>query len=214
GGDDARVGGIDPVDVGVDIAALGLERGGQRHGGGVGAAAAERGDAVVGRDALEAGDDGDLADVHAADQFGAVDVLDACLAVRGVGLDGDLPALPGARLHPPLLQRDRQQAGGDLLAGRHHGVVFARVVQRRQLLAPGDELVGGAGHGGDHDGDLVSRVDLALDAVGHGADAGQVGDRGAAEFHHDAHAVVSGYQSSVVSGRVWVVILVWQTGGN
>ena len=91
---------------------------------------------LSGADALEAGDHGDLARLHAADQLGALDVGDARLAVRVVGADRDLPALPGARLDADLLQRDRQQAGGDLLAGRDHGVVFARVVQRRQALAP------------------------------------------------------------------------------
>ena len=61
-GHDPRVGGEDAVDVGVDLADVGLERRGQRHGGGVGAAAAEGGDLLgVGGDALEAGDDDDVA---------------------------------------------------------------------------------------------------------------------------------------------------------
>jgi hypothetical protein len=64
--------------------------------------------------------------------------------------------MPGARIDAQALQRNRQQPGRHLLAGRHHGVVFARVVQRRELLAPVHQLVGGAGHGGDHDGDLVA----------------------------------------------------------
>ena len=56
--DDPRVGGEDAVDVGVDLADVGAQRGGQRDGGGVGAAAAERGDVLgVLADALEAGDD-------------------------------------------------------------------------------------------------------------------------------------------------------------
>ena len=58
------------------------------------------------------------------------------------------------------------------------------VVQRRGLAAPGDELVGLAGHGRDHDGDLVAGVDLALDVARDVADAVDVGDRRAAEFHH------------------------------
>ena len=110
---------------------------------------------LSGADALEAGDHGDLAGLHPADQLRALDRRDARLAVRGVGEDRDLPALPGAGLDADLLQRDRQQAGGHLLAGGHHGVVLPRVVQRRQLLAPGDQLVGDAGHGGDHDRDLL-----------------------------------------------------------
>ena len=60
--DDARVGGEDAVDVGVDLADVGLERRGERDRGRVGAAATEGGDllGVLG-DALEAGDDHDVA---------------------------------------------------------------------------------------------------------------------------------------------------------
>ena len=60
-GHDARVGGEHAVDVGVDLADVGAERGRQRDGGGVRAAAAERGDVLrVLADALEAGDDRDV----------------------------------------------------------------------------------------------------------------------------------------------------------
>ena len=50
--------------------------------------------------------------------------------------------------------------------------------------APADQLVGRAGHGGHHDRDLVAGVDLALDVAGDVADAVDVGDRRAAELHH------------------------------
>ena len=79
-----------------------------------------------------------------------VDVDDARRAVGRIGLDRDLPAQPGAGVDAHLLQRDRQQPGGDLLAGRHHRVVFAGVVQRRRLARPRHQLVGQAGHGRDH----------------------------------------------------------------
>ena len=141
---------------------------------------------LFGGDALEAGDHGDLAGLHAPDQLRAVDRLDARLAVRGVGAHRDLPALPGTGVDAVLLQADRQQAGGHLLAGGDDGVVFPGVVQRRQVGAPLDQLVGHAGHGGDDDGNLVAVLDLALDALGDVADAVEVGDGGAAEFHHDA----------------------------
>ena len=106
--------------------------------------------------------------------------------MRAVGAQRHLPAMPGPRLHAPLLQRDRQQPAGHLLAGGDHGVVLARIVQRAQLLAPGDQLVGDAGHGRDHHRHLVPGLHRALHAGGHGADAVQVGDGGAAELHHDA----------------------------
>ena len=61
---DARVGGEHAVDVGVDLAHVRAERGGERDGGGVGAAAAQGLD-VLGLlvEALEPGDDRDLARV-------------------------------------------------------------------------------------------------------------------------------------------------------
>ena len=135
--------------------------------------------------ALEAGDHRDLlALLEALDQFVAVDLDDARGAVRVVGQDRQLPALPGARFDAHAFQHDGEQAGGDLLAGRHHGVVFARVVQDGGLPAPLDQLVGRAGHGGDHDGNVVAGVDLALDVARDVADAVEIGDRRSAEFHH------------------------------
>ena len=66
-GHDPRVGGEDAVHVGVDLADVGVQRGGERDGGGVRAAPAERGDVLgVLRDALEAGDDRDRALVERA----------------------------------------------------------------------------------------------------------------------------------------------------
>ncbi len=49
-----RVGGVDTVHVGVDLAFIRFEGGGQRHGGGVGTAAAQGGDIAVLVHALEA----------------------------------------------------------------------------------------------------------------------------------------------------------------
>ena len=183
---DARIGGVDAVDVGVDVAAVGADRGRDRDRRGIRSAAAERGDAAgLLVHALEAGDHRDLpAFLETLDQLVAVDAENARRAVRVRGQDRNLPALPGAGVDADVLQRDRQQAGGDLLAGGDHGVVFAGVVQRRGLAAPGDELVGRARHGRDHDGDLMAGVDLALDVARDVADAVDIGDRGSAEFHH------------------------------
>ena len=57
---DARIGRVDAVDIGVDIAAVGLERRRQRHRRGIRAAAAQRRDAPVGPEPLEPGDHRDL----------------------------------------------------------------------------------------------------------------------------------------------------------
>ena len=101
-----------------------------------------------------------------------------------VGAERHLPALPAARRHAHLLQRQRHQPGGDVLARGDHRVVLARVVEERGLAHPADQLVGLAGHGRDDDGHVVAALDLALDLGGGVADAVEVGDGGAAEFHH------------------------------
>ena len=182
----ARIGGVDAVDVGVDVAALGADRGGNRHGRGIRTAAAERGDtAGFLMDALEAGDDRNLLQfVEALDQFGAIDVHDAGGGVRIVSEDRQLPALPGPSVDTHVFQHQRQQTGGDLFAGRDNGVVFARVMQRRGIPAPRDQLIGDAGHRRDHDGYIVAGVDLALDVPRDVADAVEIGDRRSAEFHY------------------------------
>ena len=111
--------------------------------------------------------------------------------MRVVGQDRQLPALPGAGIDADAFEHDGEQPGGDLFAGRHHGVVFARVVQHCRLPAPLDQLVGHAGHGRDHDGDIIAGIDLALDVARDVADAVEIGDRRPAEFHHQAsHDVI------------------------
>ena len=105
-GDDARVGGVDAVDVGVDQALGGLQRRGDRHRRGVRAAAAERGDVAVGIDALEAGDDDDLAGGEIGADARIVDALDARLGVGDVGRDRHLPAGVADRGDAFGLQRD------------------------------------------------------------------------------------------------------------
>ena len=82
-GDDARIGGVHAVDVGVYLADVGLEGRRQRDGGGVGATATEGGDVLgVLRDTLESGDQHDLAVVERATDAARRDVDDLGLAVR------------------------------------------------------------------------------------------------------------------------------------
>jgi len=159
-----RVGGVDPVDVGVDIAAVGMDGGGHRNRGGVGTAAPERGDSPRLRiDALEAGDHSDLlAFPETVDQFGTIDLENPRRCMGVTGFDRDLPALPGTRLNADRLQRNRQQPGRDLFAGRHDGVIFARIVHRRGFAAPFHQFIGLAGHRRHHHGDVMAGIDLAL----------------------------------------------------
>ena len=97
----------------------------------------------------------------------------------------DLPALPGARRHAGLLQRDRQEPRRHLLAGGDDGIVLARIVEARCALDPGHEFIGLAGHRRHHHRHLVTRVDLALHMAGDVADAFEIGDGRAAKLHDE-----------------------------
>src|SRR5436190_20765048 len=79
-GNDARIGCVNTVDIGEDIAAFSVERGGERDRRGIGAAAAQRRHAAPRADPLEPGDDRDLAFVEAPFELGGVDGFDARLA--------------------------------------------------------------------------------------------------------------------------------------
>ena len=86
------IGGVDAVHVGEDLAHVGLERGGERDAGEVGAAAAEGRDVPALGGALEAGHHRDAARVErGVDALGA-DALDAGAGVRAVGDEADLRA--------------------------------------------------------------------------------------------------------------------------
>ena len=184
-GDDARIGGVDAVDVGVDVAAVGLQprRDGDRRR--VGAAAPERGDAAVLADPLETGDDRDRARFQCFVEGGRFDRLDPGIAVDPGGAE-QLPAHETARVEADRLEGHREEAGGDLLARGDDHVIFLIVMGHGGFAAQLNQPVGLPGHGGDHDQHLIAGLDLALDAAGDAADPLDPGHRGAAEFHHDA----------------------------
>src|SRR5882724_11196730 len=89
-GHDARVGGINAVNVRVYLAQVGLERGGERDGRQIGSAPAQRGDVSGGGLSLEPGHDDHITGVqHGMDLFG-FDGLDFGLGMDVVRLDARL----------------------------------------------------------------------------------------------------------------------------
>ena len=91
------------------------------------------------------------------------------------------------------LQRDRQEAAADLLAGGNDRVILAGIEERgvgagdlRHVLHPADQFVGLSGHRRDDHRHFVAGIDLAFDVTRHIVDAVKIGDGRPAEFHHDA----------------------------
>src|SRR5581483_3635636 len=91
-GHDARVGGVNAIDVRVNLAGVGAEDGCQSDGGSIAAAAAERGDVEVVVDALKAGGDDDIAVVERLAEASRFNRLDAGFAITGVRFYADLCA--------------------------------------------------------------------------------------------------------------------------
>ena len=190
---DAGVGGVDAVDVGVDLAEVGLDGGGDRDGGEVRAAAAEGGDFALVRAALEAGDHDDLAFVEAGEQVAAGDAGDAGAGVDVVREDAGLGARAGDGRDADGVEGHDRQGDGLLFADGHQDVHLALVGELREGLGAGDEVVGHAAAGGhDHD-DAVALRPLFLDLGRDVLDAVDVADGSAAVFLDDEGHRRSGF---------------------
>src|SRR5690606_37166238 len=173
-----RVGGVDTVHIGVDLAFVRLQRRRQGHASGIGAATTEGGDIAVGIHTLEASNNHHLARVQLAPQPGFIYMLDACLAEGAVGLDAHLGAGIGDGWDTNGLELHGQQANGDLFAGGKDHVQLPRVGLGAHILGQADQAVGLPAHGGYHDHQIMALGLESLDFLGHLGNALHTADRG------------------------------------
>ena len=159
---------------------------GQCDGGGVRAAAAQRGDVLaVLADPLEAGDENDLPLVERRAQPAGGDVDDLGVAMGAGGDDAGLRAGERAGLGAERLDRHGHQRVGDPFPGGQQHVEFPR--RRRWGHLPGqvEQFVGGVAHRRDDDDHIIA-LSLGLDdALGDATDALGVAHRGSAVLLHD-----------------------------
>ena len=183
---DARVGGEHTVDVGVDLADVGVERGGERDRRGVRAAPAERRDVLrVRADALEAGDDRDVARGDRVLDAAGRDVHDPRLAVHRRGQHAGLRAGERLGLVAEGVDRHGEQRHRDALTGSEQHVELAPRRDGDDLLGEVDQLVGRVAHRRDDDDDVVAVAAGGDDAFGDPLDPLGVGDRRAAVLLYD-----------------------------
>ncbi len=196
--DHARIGAVDAVDVAVDLAAFGPERGREGHCGGVRAAAAQGGDLAAVAHALVAGDDHDASAVELVLDAVRAHLDDARVEVAVVRDDSGLRAGEADGVVPARLDGDGEQRHADALAGADQHVELAlgglRASVRRAagthggLLGEGQQVVGGLAHGTDHDDDVVAVLLRTDDLIGYGAELVDVGDgRSAVLLNDDGH---------------------------
>jgi hypothetical protein len=156
-GHDARVGGEDAVDVGVDLAHVGLERGGERHRGRVGAAPAQGGDLLgVLADALEAGDDDDVTlGQRLGDPPGVTSMILALPCSASVMTPAWLPvnerACSRGRRSPSPTRAIEIRSPAVISMSSSRGGGFGA-----DLVGQVEQLVGAVAHGRDDDDDVVA----------------------------------------------------------
>src|SRR5690606_9317315 len=122
---EARVGGVDAVHVGVDVAAVGAERDGEGHGGRVASAAPEGGDVPGRAEPLEPGHHGDVPGGKGATDAAGADVPDAGVVVAPVRHDLRLRAGERDGGHAGLGDGEGEEPGRELFAGGKDEVQFA-----------------------------------------------------------------------------------------
>ena len=108
-GHDARVGGVDALDVRVDLASLRAKRGCQRDGRRIRTAAAQRGDLLLLGHSLESADHCDAARIQLRQDAVRRDVSNARLSVQRFGLDARLQAREAHRRAVHVVERHRHQ---------------------------------------------------------------------------------------------------------
>jgi hypothetical protein len=163
-----------------------LQRCGQRHGGGIGAAPSQRRDLLRPRvDALEAGDDHHLALGDGLPHPAAGDLRDLRRSVLGVGEDARLAAGEAHRPDPACLDRHGGQGHRDPLPGGEQHVEFTGGWHRTDGGRQFQQLVGGLPHGRHDHHHVVAVFAGGDDAIGHRRDPLGVGDGGAAVFLDD-----------------------------
>src|SRR5438093_7104592 len=163
--------GEDPVDVGVDLARVCAQRGGERDRGRVGATAPECRYRELLGDALEAGDHRHLLSLQSLEDAVGLDVADAGPRVMPARSDAGLRARQRHRRHAHALQAHRDQRRGDRLAIGDEHVELARGRFRVDALRKRDQTVGRVTHRGHHRDDLVALPDRVGDAAADTTDA-------------------------------------------
>ena len=188
---DTRIGRIDAIDIGINLASVGPEHGGEGDGGRVGTASAEGGDVVMFIHALEPGDDDDLALVERLDYPVGRDVADAGLGVKAIGDDADLSAREADRRDALGVDRHRHQRDADLFAGREQHVHLARRGALVDLLGKLDQFIGRVPARRDDHEHAIAGIASADRPASRRPNLDGIGHARPAEFlDHQAHRII------------------------
>ena len=178
----AGIGSIYTIHIGVDLAQVRVERGGQRHRRGVRTAPAQSGNVVILVNALETGDQHNLSLIQFfLDALGAHS-LDSGVTVRRICEHPCLPARERDGLITHTLNAHGAQGNGDLLSSGQEHIHLPLGSVGIELLCFFDQVVGGVPLGGqDHHNIVASLIGIG-DDTGHISELISVSHRAAAKF--------------------------------
>ena len=208
--DHAGVGGINALHVRIDIAGVGLQRGGQRHRRRVRAAPAEACDVPGGAHALKARHHRDAAPAEFPADAARLDDADLPVAVVRIGQNARLPAGERHGGQPEPLHGHDEQGRRLLLPGGDKGVQLPGRGRFVHLPCAARETVGGTAHGRDHHHKL-RRLMRFSDKLRHMAQPFRVPERAAAEFLHNQH-VHSSKSKSKSGGQTRRCLILFRMG--
>ncbi len=170
-GGHTRVGRVDALYVGIDLAHIGTDAAGKGHSRGVGAATAQRGDVAIRGNALETRDHHDSAGIKGlADAIG-VDVFDLGSREGIVGGDAGLPAGEADGAVSQRLDGHGQKRHANLLARGEQHIHLALGGVVVQCGGKPHQFVGGFAHRGNHGHNIVALLLHGDKALGHVLDA-------------------------------------------
>jgi hypothetical protein len=179
------VSGEHPGHVGVDLAGIRAQHGGQSNGGGVRPAPTEGGDIAFRRHALESGHHRDDAGGQCLAQTVRPDLQDLGPGVVGVGDDPGLAPRERRGVDAQPEEGHAECGRRDALTGADQHVVLTRGLIRAHRIGQADQIVGRPAHGTDHGHHVTALAPRPGDVIGDGPDAVGVADRGPAEFLDD-----------------------------
>ena len=200
-GAEARVGGIDPVHIGIDDELIGVKRRGERHGARIRAAAPERCDIALLIKALKARHDHDASLFELAPDALRADILDLCIAMHAVRAHGHLPCIERDRVRPQLFECQRPKRRAHLLARGKQRVQFAPIGRTHQLMRFFEKRIRCVPLRREDDDHVAALIPAFLCDMCHAQQTFRVAHRAAAEFLHDQAHLHHFQQKNGSAGR-------------
>ena len=184
-GNNSRIRGVYPVDIGVDLAFIRVERCGQSGCSGIAATSSQGGDVAVLAHALKTAGNDDSPGIQFLLEPIGRDLTDTSLGVRLICNDPNLLTSQADGLLAQCADRHSHQSHSFLLPGREQHVHLARLGVLGNLIGQIDQLVGLFSTCATNHDDLMSGLFSSHSSASCGKNPFRGSNAGSAELLHD-----------------------------